>query len=217
MKLSNTLLFLLLIPSVFAAEYRFDVFVDNVEDLAGAQVGVAYNTDSMTFVRIDDGDFLTQGGAETLTEFVADDGVLSEIVVVRLSSLGGVSGSGWLFTIVFDAPTTPTVDDALVSSVLLSNSQGLETFGSVFGSLLGATEVPVPSSPSSGSSASSSSSSGGSSLPPMPAVVSLNSSASVALDDDTPSRVPEKNGLVFVAFAVVVLLYLGYLLVTSMR
>jgi trimeric autotransporter adhesin len=116
-------------PSVNKSEdakdsVRYNIVVNDVSNLAGAQVDLKYNPAVLSFTRVTEGTFLDNGKDEaTLLETTKNTpGGVDNIVVLRLTP-GGVQGSGVLATVEF---TTLTDGDAQVqlADVLLSDSNG---------------------------------------------------------------------------------------------
>jgi hypothetical protein len=212
-----TVLALLATP-VSGAEVWYDVFVQDTNDLAGAQVGITYDTTVLDYVRVEQGEFLSTGGAQLFVEPIADGSVLSEVIIVQLSTSQGVTGSGWLFRIVFETANTSITPPVDIDSSLLSDSQGLVTTGSVNGAIT--SETPTTSTPTSMPTPTNSAptstpvSSGGGSAPTIAPTTIENDVASTTSTTTTQST-PETRGLILFAALLGVVFLVTFVVVKS--
>jgi hypothetical protein len=80
-----------------------EVVASDVEDLYGVAFDILYPATALDFVRVEEGSFLSAEGIGTTLQ-VADDGSGTLIIgLTRLGEADGVSGSGVLMTVTFQA------------------------------------------------------------------------------------------------------------------
>ena len=88
--------------------FTLDFTVTDVADLAGWQLGVTFNPAVLQAVSINEGDFLKKGGGDTFFQSGNIDNTTGEITDITATFIGavGISGSGKLLSITFEAKTS---------------------------------------------------------------------------------------------------------------
>ena len=88
--------------------FTLDLIVEDVVDLAGWQIDIAFNPQVLEAVSVTEGDFLSKDGRNTLFLQGTIDNVSGTITDVNQVFLGdgGVSGNGKLLSITFEAEAT---------------------------------------------------------------------------------------------------------------
>ncbi|MFC1648785.1 carboxypeptidase regulatory-like domain-containing protein [Nanoarchaeota archaeon] len=90
-------------------QVMLEILVAGVNDLAGAQLSVAFDSSSLSYLRWEEGNFMSEGG--TVRTIPSDPtiagGVVQNIAIGR-ATLPGPSGSGSLMRIFFQALTSGT-------------------------------------------------------------------------------------------------------------
>ena len=94
-------------PVSIGTTFTINLTVENITDLAGWQLGVAFNPSVLSAVSVSEGDFLKQGGGATFFLEGIIDNIAGSITNVSGAYLGtgGVSGTGVLLSITFSAKT----------------------------------------------------------------------------------------------------------------
>lgn len=116
------------VPSTIRVGERFAVSVniENVIDLFGGQFDLLFNADVLEVKDINEGDFLSTGGARTYIQVDNIDNASGEVPAINLARLEkkeGVDGTGTLLKVVFRAKAT---GESLLtlSNLRLGNSSG---------------------------------------------------------------------------------------------
>ena len=94
-------------PVSIGTTFTINLTVENITDLAGWQLGVAFNPSVLSAVSVNEGDFLKKsGGATFFLEGIIDNiaGSITNVSGAYLGT-GGVSGTGVLLSITFSAKT----------------------------------------------------------------------------------------------------------------
>ena|GEM_PF-6419241 len=100
-----------------------NVSIENVNDLYGYEADITFNDSVLSFVSIEEGPFLSEGFKKQ-TVFIngsLEKNTISAVLSSRLGEVGGVSGSGVLFTIKF-MPISSGYATINITHLLLSNS-----------------------------------------------------------------------------------------------
>ena len=109
-------------PIPVSQEFQVVLDVHEVHQLYGVALSVRYDPAQLTYIRHLEGDLLNQDGAPTVTEVAVAEDAPGEILVgvTRVGEVGGVSGSGTLATLVFEArePGRATVQVAEATATL---------------------------------------------------------------------------------------------------
>ena len=97
------------ISSVYVGvPFTLDFMVENVTDLSGWQADIAFNPAVLSAVSVTEGDFLSQDGGSTFFQEGSINnttGEITELIAARTTG-GGVSGTGVLLSIIFEAQAT---------------------------------------------------------------------------------------------------------------
>ena len=99
-------LFLSVINSVAVGEtFTLNLIVNAVSDLAGWQLNIAFNPAALTAISVNEGDFLSQDGGNTFFQAGSINNLAGSITDISgaVIGTGGVSGTGTLFSINFEA------------------------------------------------------------------------------------------------------------------
>ncbi len=131
--------------------FPIDVFIKDVNSLAGYQFGLTYNPELYAIQNIIKGDFLTSCGSPRGTWFftssIADANTTGNVDYVVESIMGkyNISGSGLLATVNFMSLTTSGVDNIFIpdSSLKLSAPGGIAISRSL-GDMSRVTVTPEP-------------------------------------------------------------------------
>lgn len=106
-------------------DVKIDIVSRDVQDVFGVQISVMYDSDVLTFVKVEEGSFLNQNGnEETMLLDVLDsrtDGLVKDFVLVRLGDVG-TSGSGVIGTLTFKAKSAGSAYVS-ISSLSVANVQ----------------------------------------------------------------------------------------------
>ena len=92
-------------PVYVGVPFTLDLMVENVTDLSGWQADIAFNPAVLSAVSITEGDFLSKDGGSTFFQEGSINnitGEITELIAARTTS-GGVSGTGVLLSIIFEA------------------------------------------------------------------------------------------------------------------
>ena len=95
-------------PVYVGVPFTLDFMVENVTDLSGWQADIAFNPAVLSAVSVTEGDFLSQDGGSTFFQEGSINnttGEITELIAARTTG-GGVSGTGVLLSIIFEAQAT---------------------------------------------------------------------------------------------------------------
>ena len=95
-------------PVYVGVPFTLDFMVENVTDLSGWQADIALNPAVLSAVSVTEGDFLSQDGGSTFFQEGSINnttGEITELIAARTTG-GGVSGTGVLLSIIFEAQAT---------------------------------------------------------------------------------------------------------------
>ena len=95
-------------PVHVGATFALDLIIENVTDLAGWQADIAFNPAVLSAVSVTEGDFLSKDGGSTFFQEGSINnttGEITELIAARTTG-GGVSGTGVLLSIIFEAQAT---------------------------------------------------------------------------------------------------------------
>ena len=95
-------------PVYVGITFSLDLMIENVTDLAGWQLDIAFNPAMLQVVEVKEGDFLKQNSGNTFFQEGNIDNTAGEItgLIAARTSGGGVSGTGVLLSIIFKAQAT---------------------------------------------------------------------------------------------------------------
>ena len=95
-------------PVHVGATFAVDLIIENVTDLAGWQFDIAFNPAMLQIVEVKEGGFLKQNGGYTFFQEGNIDNTTGEItgLIAARTTSGGVSGTGVLLSIIFEAQAT---------------------------------------------------------------------------------------------------------------
>ena len=95
-------------PVYVGVLFTLDLMVENVTDLAGWQADIAFNPAILQVVEVKEGDFLSTDGGSTFFQEGSINNTTGEIIGLTGARIGddGVSGSGVLLSITFEAQAT---------------------------------------------------------------------------------------------------------------
>ena len=107
-------------------KFALDLMVENITDLAGWQVDIAFNPEVLRAVSITEGNFFSREGGNTFFQEGEIDNTGGEITGMGgvLISRGGISGTGTLFSIVFETQAAGEGRLQLHNVKLGSNNRG---------------------------------------------------------------------------------------------
>ena len=95
-------------PVYVGVPFTLDLMVENVTDLSGWQADIAFNPAVLSAVSVTEGDFLSKDGGSTFFQEGSINnttGEITELIAARTTG-GGVSGTGVLLSIIFEAQAT---------------------------------------------------------------------------------------------------------------
>ena len=95
-------------PVYVGVSFTLDLMVENVTDLSGWQADIAFNPAVLSAVSVTEGDFLLKDGGSTFFQEGSINnttGEITELIAARTTG-GGVSGTGVLLSIIFEAQAT---------------------------------------------------------------------------------------------------------------
>ena len=95
-------------PVYVGVPFTLDLIIENVTDLAGWQADIAFNPAVLSAVSVTEGDFLSKDGGSTFFQEGSINnttGEITELIAARTTG-GGVSGTGVLLSIIFEAQAT---------------------------------------------------------------------------------------------------------------
>ena len=95
-------------PVHVGATFALDLIIENVTDLSGWQADIAFNPAVLSTVSVTEGDFLSKDGGSTFFQegnINNTTGEITGLIAARTTS-GGVSGTGVLLSIIFEAQAT---------------------------------------------------------------------------------------------------------------
>ena len=95
-------------PVYVGVPFTLDLMVENVTDLSGWQADIAFNPAVLSAVSVTEGDFLSKDGGSTFFQEGSINNTTGEItgLVAARTTGGGVSGTGVLLSIIFEAQAT---------------------------------------------------------------------------------------------------------------
>ena len=95
-------------PVYVGVPFTLDLMVENVTDLSGWQADIAFNLAVLSAVSVTEGDFLSKDGGSTFFQEGSINNTTGEItgLVAARTASGGVSGTGVLLSIIFEAQAT---------------------------------------------------------------------------------------------------------------
>ena len=100
--------FPVIFPVYVGVPFTLDLRIENVTDLAGWQADIAFNPAVLSAVSVTEGDFLSKDGGSTFFHEGSINNTTGEItgLVAARTTGGGVSGTGVLLSIIFEAQAT---------------------------------------------------------------------------------------------------------------
>ncbi len=100
--------FPVIFPVYVGVPFTLDLRIENVTDLAGWQADIAFNPAVLSAVSVTEGNFLSKDGGSTFFQEGSINNTAGEIIglIAARTTSDGVSGTGVLFSITFEAQAT---------------------------------------------------------------------------------------------------------------